>query len=37
MSDSISSYQDSEVWQKAMDLAIKCYQITRDFPKSEFY
>jgi len=33
----IKSYQDLEVWQKAMDLVVMCYQATRDFPKSEVY
>ncbi|MCD6570000.1 MAG: four helix bundle protein [Deltaproteobacteria bacterium] len=31
------SYKDLEVWQKAMDLVVKCYQITKNFPKSEIY
>jgi four helix bundle protein len=31
------SYQDLEVWQKAMDLMVICYQMTRRFPKSEIY
>jgi four helix bundle protein len=30
-------YQDLEVWQKAMDLVVMCYQTTKDFPKSEVY
>jgi four helix bundle protein len=34
---SIKGYQDLEVWQKAMDLVVMCYQATRDFPKSEVY
>ena len=34
---SIKGYQDLEVWQKAMDLVVVCYQATRDFPKSEVY
>ncbi len=37
MSDSIRSYRDLEVWQKAMDLAVECYQITRECPKNESY
>ena len=34
---SLKSYRDLEVWQKAMDLVVECYQITRKFPKSEIY
>jgi len=33
----IKSYQDLEVWQKAMDLVVMCYQTTKDFPRSELY
>ena len=31
------SYKDLEVWQKAMDLVIECYQFTQNFLKSEVY
>ncbi|MEK6528890.1 MAG: four helix bundle protein [Nitrospirota bacterium] len=34
---SLKSYRDLEVWQKAMDLVVMCYQITKKFPKSEVY
>jgi four helix bundle protein len=30
-------YRDLEVWQKAMDLVVVCYQTTKGFPKSETY
>ncbi len=33
----IKSYQDLEVWQKAMDLVEICYRLTRKFPKNETY
>lgn len=33
----IRSYRDLVVWQKAMDLVVLCYQMTRGFPKSEVY
>ena len=33
----IKSYKDLEVWQKAMDLVVMCYQATKKFPKSEVY
>jgi len=31
------SYRDLEVWQKAMDLVVICYQMTKKFPKNEIY
>jgi len=34
---SFKSYRDLEVWQKAMDIVVDCYQITKRFPKSETY
>ena len=33
----VKGYQDLEVWQKAMDLVVMCYQATKNFPKSEVY
>lgn len=33
----IKSYRDLEVWQKAMRLAVICYQSTEGFPKREIY
>jgi len=33
----IKSYQDLEIWQKAMDLTMECYKATKKFPKSETY
>jgi four helix bundle protein len=30
-------YRDLEVWRKAMDLVVVCYQTTKGFPKSETY
>ncbi len=32
-----SSYQQLQVWQKGMDLAVHCYQVTREFPPEERY
>ena len=32
-----NSYRDLIVWQKAMDLTKKVYQITKTFPKDEIY
>ena len=33
----LKSYRDLEVWQKAIDLVVACYQITKKFPKNEVY
>ena len=33
----IKNYQDLEVWQKAMDLVVDCYQLTKYFPRSEAF
>ena len=33
----IQSYRDLEVWQKAMELVVECYQITKSFPKHEVF
>ena len=34
---SVRSYKDLLVWQKAMDLVIECYRVTRGLPASEVY
>ena len=34
---SFKSYRDLEVWSKAMDLVVDCYQATKRFPKDEIY
>ena len=33
----IESYQDLTVWQKAMEMVERCYQLTRAFPSQEMY
>ncbi len=33
----LQSYRDLRVWQEAMALGEKCYQLTREFPKDELY
>jgi four helix bundle protein len=33
----IRSYRDLDVWQKGVDLADHCYQLTRDFPTEKRY
>jgi four helix bundle protein len=30
-------YQDLVVWQRGMELAAECYELTRQFPKTEMY
>ena len=35
--DDINSYRDLLVWQRAMDLAVLCYSLTRAFPKEEAF
>jgi four helix bundle protein len=31
----INSFRDLVVWQKAMDLAVRCYSVSRRLPKDE--
>jgi four helix bundle protein len=31
------SYRDLRVWREAVDLALRIYRITTDFPKHELY
>nr|QNO53726.1 hypothetical protein ONPGGGGH_00025 [Methanosarcinales archaeon ANME-1 ERB6] len=33
----INSYQDLEVWKKAMELVMDIYKATQAFPKEELY
>src|SRR6266849_2713373 len=33
----VQSYRDLQVWQKAMDLVVACYEVAERFPKSETY
>jgi four helix bundle protein len=33
----MTTYKDLTVWQRAMDLAVECYRLTADFPRSEQY
>lgn len=35
--NTIHSYKDLIVWQKAMDLIVAIYKLTEEFPKSEIY
>ncbi|MFO1152020.1 MAG: four helix bundle protein [Alsobacter sp.] len=36
-SNEIRSYRDLKVWQDAMDLAERCYLLTKTFPREETY
>ena len=31
------SYKEQFIWQKAIDLSVRCYKLTEFFPKSELY
>jgi four helix bundle protein len=33
--DKISSFRQLLVWQKSMDLAVRCYETARDLPRGE--
>ena len=33
----VDTYEDLEVWQLAMTLAVDCYELTREMPKEELY
>jgi four helix bundle protein len=33
----IQSCRDLKVWQEAMNLAVDCYRVSRDFPRDELY
>ena len=33
----VQHYRQLEVWQLSMELAEKCYQVTRDFPREEMF
>ena len=33
----VKSYRDLKVWQKSMDLVVRCYRLTSQFPKTEIY
>src|SRR4051794_16203443 len=34
---SVRSYRDLVVWQKAIELAVGCYSLTKSFPRSEIF
>jgi four helix bundle protein len=33
----LESYRDLKVWQKAIDLVVACYKLSKTFPKDEVY
>jgi four helix bundle protein len=33
----VRSYRDLAVWQKAMDVVVACYELTKSFPNRELY
>ena len=33
----VTSYRDLQVWQKAADLVVECYRLSKLLPKSETY
>jgi four helix bundle protein len=33
----VRGYRELEVWQKAMDLVVACYQTSQNFPKTEAF
>ena len=33
----MESYRDLQVWQKAMDLAVEVYRVTKQFPREEMF
>jgi four helix bundle protein len=33
----VNSYRDLRVWQKAMDLVVTSYEVSKQFPQSELY
>ena len=37
MSEEIRSYRDLIVWQKAVDLCVEAYRLSKKLPKEELY
>lgn len=33
----MNNYKELKVWQKSVDLAVKIFEVTQDFPKEELY
>ncbi|MBD0316305.1 MAG: four helix bundle protein [Nitrospiraceae bacterium] len=37
MERTVTTHKDLDVWEKAMDLAVRAYALTSQFPKEELY
>jgi four helix bundle protein len=33
----MNNYKELKVWQKSVDLAVRIYELTKDFPREELY
>jgi four helix bundle protein len=33
----IMSYREQFIWKRSVELAVKCYELTQNFPQSELY
>ena len=33
----MNNYKELKIWQKSIDVAVKVYEITKDFPREELY
>ena len=33
----MNNYKELKIWQKSVDLAVRIYEITKEFPKEELY
>jgi len=33
----MNNYKELKIWQKSVDLAVRIYEITKDFPSEEIY
>lgn len=33
----MNNYKELKIWQKSVDLAVKIYDLTKDFPREELY
>lgn len=33
----VNNFKDLKIWQKGMEIAEKCYFLTKNFPKDELY
>lgn len=33
----MNNYKELKIWQKSVDLAVRIYEVTKDFPREELY